>query len=77
MSTATSVRAPIESSLRLVEALHERWVTLLDVMTDADFRRPLTHPERGQITLDTLLQIYAWHGPHHVAHIELVKNRQG
>jgi uncharacterized damage-inducible protein DinB len=66
-------RAPIESSLKLLDALHERWVTLLDVMTDADFRRPLTHPERGQITLDTLLQIYAWHGPHHVAHIELVR----
>ena len=66
-------RAPIESSLTLVDALHERWVTLLDVMTDADFRRPLTHPERGQITLDTLLQIYAWHGPHHVGHIQLVR----
>ena len=66
-------RAPIESSLALVDALHQRWVALLDVMTDADFRRPLTHPERGQITLDTLLQIYAWHGPHHVAHIHLVK----
>ncbi|HEY2434824.1 MAG TPA: putative metal-dependent hydrolase [Vicinamibacterales bacterium] len=68
-------RASIESSLKLVEALHERWVTLLDVMTDADFRRPLTHPERGQITLDTLLQIYAWHGPHHIAHVELVRRR--
>jgi uncharacterized damage-inducible protein DinB len=66
-------RAPIESSLKLVDALHERWVALLDVMTDDDFRRPLTHPERGRITLDTLLQIYAWHGPHHVAHIELVR----
>ena len=66
-------RAPIESSLTLVDALHQRWVTLLDVMTDADFRRPLIHPERGRITLDTMLQIYAWHGPHHVAHIHLVK----
>jgi len=65
--------APIESSLALVDALHTRWVTLLDVMQDADFRRPLTHPERGQITLDTLLQIYAWHGPHHVGHIHMVK----
>jgi uncharacterized damage-inducible protein DinB len=66
-------RAPIESSLALVEALHVRWVTLLDVMQDADFRRPLMHPERGQITLDTLLQIYAWHGPHHIGHVEIVR----
>jgi uncharacterized damage-inducible protein DinB len=68
-------RAPIESSLALLEGLHVRWVTLLDVMKDADFRRPLTHPERGQITLDTLLQIYAWHGPHHIGHVELVRAR--
>jgi hypothetical protein len=66
-------RASIESSLTFVDALHERWVALLDVMTPEDFTRPLTHPERGRITLDTMLQIYAWHGPHHVGHIELVK----
>ncbi len=66
-------RASIESSLRLVEALHERWVTLMEAMKPADFARPLMHPERGRITLDTLLQIYAWHGPHHIGHIEMVK----
>ena len=66
-------RAPIESSLTLLDALHQRWVALLEAMTDADFRRPLTHPERGQITLDTMLQIYAWHGPHHIGHVEIVR----
>ena len=69
-------RAPIESSLTLLDALHERWVALLDVMKPEDFTRPLIHPERGPITLDLLLQIYAWHGPHHTAHVELVKNRR-
>jgi hypothetical protein len=64
--------ASIESSLRLVEALHERWVALLEVMTPKDFTRPLVHPERGRITIDTLLQTYAWHGPHHIGHIEMV-----
>jgi uncharacterized damage-inducible protein DinB len=68
-------RAPIESSLKLVEGLHERWVALLDAMKPADFTRPLRHPEHGQITLDTLLQLYAWHGPHHVGHIELVRKQ--
>jgi len=66
-------RASIESSLLLLDALHQRWVALLDVMKPEDFRRGLIHPERGPITLDTLLQIYAWHGPHHVGHVELVK----
>ena len=65
--------APIESSLTLIDALHQRWVALLDSMSGDDFRRPMMHPERGVIPLDTLLQIYAWHGPHHIGHIEIVK----
>ena len=69
-------RAPIESSLALLEALHLRWVALLDTMTAEDFGRPLLHPERGRMTLDMLLQLYAWHGPHHIGHIGLVRNRQ-
>lgn len=70
-------RAPIETSLVLLEALHERWGILLDEMTDADFRRPLMHPENGPMTLDRMLQLYAWHGPHHVAHITTLRARQG
>lgn len=69
-------RAPIESSLALLDALHQRWVTLLDVMTPEDFARPLVHPERGQLTLDWMLQLYAWHGRHHTGHAELVRARR-
>jgi uncharacterized damage-inducible protein DinB len=68
-------RTPIESSLTLLDAVHQRWVALLEVMKAADFERPLIHPEKGPITLDHLLQLYAWHGPHHTAHIELIKRR--
>ena len=70
-------RTPIETSLALLDALHQRWVTLLDVMTPADFTRPLVHPEIGRIPLDRMLQLYAWHGPHHVAHITTLRSRQG
>ena len=70
-------RAPIDTSLALLDALHERWGILLDVMTDADFRRPLMHPQSGPMTLDRMLQLYAWHGPHHVAHITTLRRRSG
>lgn len=70
-------RAPVEISLTLLEALHERWVTLLDTLGPADFERPLVHPEIGPIALDRLLQMYAWHGPHHVAHVTALRARQG
>jgi len=68
-------RTPVETSLALLDALHERWVALLEVMTAEDFARRLRHPERGELTLDFMLQMYAWHGPHHTAHVELVRHR--
>ena len=70
-------RVPVETSVALVEALHERWVTLMEAMAPADFERPLMHPEIGPITLDRLLQLYAWHGPHHVAHVTALRAREG
>ncbi len=74
---ADSRETPIEVSLTLLEALHERWVRLLAAMAPADFRRAWRHPELGERTVDELLQIYAWHGPHHVAHITALRQRQG
>ena len=70
-------RTPIETSLALLDALHARWVILLDVMTADDFTRPLLHPVNGPMTLDRMLQLYAWHGPHHVAHITSLRTRAG
>ncbi len=70
-------RTPVETSLALLDALHARWVTLLEVMTPEDFGRPLVHPENGQMTLDRLLQLYAWHGRHHVAHVTALRAREG
>jgi uncharacterized damage-inducible protein DinB len=70
-------RAPVETSLVLLDALHARWVTLLDVMTPEQFGRPLVHPDSGPMTLDRMLQLYAWHGRHHVAHVTTLRARQG
>jgi hypothetical protein len=66
---------PIETSVRMLELLHERWVNLLRALTPADFRRRLVHPAApGEVRdLDWLLGVYAWHGDHHIAHIEIAR----
>ncbi len=69
--------APVETSVMLVEALHRRWVLLLRSLTLADFARTFVHPELGRVTLDTYLQMYAWDGRHHVAHITSLRTRLG
>ena len=67
---------PADISLDILDALHRRWVLLLDSMQPEDFSRPLMHPENGPMTLDRLLQMYAWHGRHHVAHITSLRQRE-
>lgn len=68
---------PIDVSLNLLEAVHQRWVALLHAMKDDDFRREYVHPETGRHALDHLLALYAWHGPHHIAHITSTRTRMG
>jgi uncharacterized damage-inducible protein DinB len=75
-NTPDAGKAPIEASLALVAALHERWVTLLESLKPDDFRRALIHPEIGEIDLDKTLQIYAWHGGHHAAQITALRRRE-
>jgi uncharacterized damage-inducible protein DinB len=70
-------RAPIHLSLTLLEALHARWVLLLESMTEGDFSRAFKHPEYGAMRLDWALGLYAWHSRHHVAQIEALRSRQG
>jgi len=69
--------APIELSLTLLDALHERWTLLLRSLSSQDFSRTFLHPELGVLTLDTLLSLYDWHGRHHLAHITAMKERMG
>ena len=68
---------PPEVSLALLDALHERWVTLLRSLAPEDFRRTFRHPELGLVSLNKNVALYAWHGRHHVAHITSLSERMG
>lgn len=58
-------------SVQILDGLHRRWHRMLEAMSDADFARTLQHPEYGAITCEWLLQLYAWHGRHHIGHVKL------
>ncbi len=70
-------RMPVDISLTLTWALHERWVALLESMTEKDFQKKFTHPERGVQDLATTLALYDWHSRHHTAHITRLRARMG
>jgi len=61
---------PVATSYKLLESLHERWVYLLTSLTDEQLQRAFQHPDNGLMTLEKALAMYAWHGKHHLAHIQ-------
>jgi uncharacterized damage-inducible protein DinB len=74
---ADTFNTPIEVSLTLLESLHVRWVNLLRSLSDTDWQRTLFHPQNGEMTLSRVLDLYAWHGPHHVAQVTALRQRMG
>jgi uncharacterized damage-inducible protein DinB len=74
---ADSRTLPVEVSLQQIAALHTRWVALLESLSEEDFQKGFSHPERGRMNLATALALYAWHGRHHTAHITSLRARQG
>ena len=63
-------------SVVLLKALHAKWVTLLRSLTKEDLQKSFVHPETGKnIKLERLIATYAWHGDHHLAHINSLKRK--
>ena len=64
---------PVAVSLALLESLHSRWATLLHNLTDEQWQRTFFHPEtKRSSTLEQTLALYAWHGRHHLGHLNLL-----
>jgi hypothetical protein len=70
-------KAPIATSLDLLDALHLRWVQLLASLAESDWKRGYMHPENGRQTIEQALIIYDWHGRHHTAHVTQLATRMG
>ncbi|HEX2723437.1 MAG TPA: putative metal-dependent hydrolase [Gemmatimonadaceae bacterium] len=71
------LRMPVEPSLKILDGLHERWAAFLNGLPEQAWSRTATHPERGRMTLDDLLEMYADHGTNHIRQITDLRTRQG
>jgi hypothetical protein len=69
--------APVEWSLELIEAVHARWVMLLQSLTPEQWQRQFIHAERGPQTIEYATLLYAWHCRHHLAHITRLRMAMG
>jgi uncharacterized damage-inducible protein DinB len=69
-ATTSETTAPPLVSIALLKALHVKWVILLRSIRATERERFFIHPEtKKQISINTLMGTYAWHGEHHLAHI--------
>jgi uncharacterized damage-inducible protein DinB len=68
---------PIEPSLLLLDGLYQRWTALFHSLDPAQWHRRIIHPERGVFALDATLGMHVWHGLHHTAQINALKQRMG
>jgi hypothetical protein len=62
-------RLPVESSLKILEGVHQHLVALFESFTEEQWNRTFVHPENGDMTVKKNLALYAWHSKHHLAHI--------
>jgi uncharacterized damage-inducible protein DinB len=69
--------APIEPALMLIEALHSRFVILLNSLHSSDFQKTFLSPTHGKMTLEVATHRYAWHNRHHIAQITSLVERLG
>jgi hypothetical protein len=78
-ATLIDSRLPVRVSLVFLESVHARWVALCRDLKPTDWRRTFMHPEypEGPRTLDWMVQAYAWHSRHHLAHITTLRQREG
>ena len=62
---------PVESSIKMLEGINERIVSLGRSLTEEQLERTFTHQENGEITVATKIAKLAWHEQHHLAHIKI------
>ena len=65
----------IEVSLKMIEAIHIRWLAIINAMSETDFSKKYIHPEyKKEFRLDEFIALYAWHGKHHYGQLNTILN---
>ena len=64
----------INDSLKVIDGIHAKWVSLLKTLSEEDFKKTYYHSARDKnIILHESVGMYAWHTKHHLVHIEIAK----
>lgn len=68
--TLNDAAVPVNVSLTLLHALHNKWEKLLTGLSDEDWMRTVVYPDREKpVKLWNLVSVSVWHGKHHTQQI--------
>ena len=68
----------VAPSLVILRNLHQRWVAVLESLTETDLQRTYLHPATGRtVSIAEQAANYAWHGEHHYQHVHRLAGRNG
>jgi len=69
-------KMPVTASIMLLRSLHKKWAEILKQLSSQDLSKAYIHPETNKhIPLSQMIANYAWHGDHHLAHINSLKRK--
>ncbi len=69
-------KMPVDLSLSVLKSLHTKWTGMLKELKPDELIKEFIHPEtQKHIRINQLIDTYAWHGDHHLAHINSLKRR--
>ncbi len=76
--TSDVLHTPAIISITLLQALHQRWISLLSSLTEEQWQKKFYHPtHKVEISLWDFFAICTWHGKHHIAHIQNLRETNG
>ncbi len=71
--TEDAQNGPVKMSLKLLAALHTRWVAFLESLSEEDLERGYYHPDaKRTVLVQEAIALYVWHSQHHLHHIRLI-----
>ncbi|MED4475566.1 MULTISPECIES: YfiT family bacillithiol transferase [Bacillaceae] len=68
-------KLPVECSIKMLEGINERIVSLRHHLTEEQLNRTFVHQENGPITVAAKVAKLAWHEEHHLAHIKIALSK--
>jgi predicted tellurium resistance membrane protein TerC len=70
-------KLPVAVSVNLLKSLHVKWTNILKALKPEQLAKEFVHPEtQKHVRIDRLIDNYAWHGEHHLAHIKVLKKNK-